>query len=884
MTYKNNYFFNSKLFCSACNDGMGLFSRFTFHISRFTLLLLLLPFFAQAQYTIKGRVYGANDKEPLPGAYVISLCGEAGEGTSCDVNGKYSLEIKSVECTIRFQFMGYEPVEHAVSFKNMKTIILDIPLNLSENRLSDVEVTEKRYEINKDEKVSSLEYVDAKHITDRNITSLDGAFDKVGGLVIVNNEPQMRGGSGFSSGMGSRVIVMMDEMPVMRADAGRPAWNLIPMENVEQIEVLKGAASVLYGSSAITGAINVRTAYPKKKPETRFIWYNGFYSRPQADYRCSWAKGTVPLTYGGNLTHSRKIKKVDLVLSVEYAHDDGFVNMDTSEKVKMRYANYDSLMSSTSSFLFDSASYQNLVKEDRVRFNFGTRYRIKENIQVGLNGNLLYSQNTMTHFWLNADNGMYNVYPGSLSEMTDLIFFIDPYFKYYGKNDFSHTVKGRMMYSDNKATNNQDGQSEMYYLEYQYANIFKKLGDLQLFAGAVGQLSCSRGNVFSGMMIGDTNSKIYPKYSANAAAYVQLEKKFLKKKNLTFLGGARYEYFQIFEPGRLSADTLNTNYEEGRPVFRAGINYQIVQTHTSFRASFGQGYRFPTIGERYIMIKVGDYGFYPNPNLKSETSWNVEFGVQQLFKFWAFQGVFDVAGYYQRYNNYVEFFMGPWLESEPTPLLRYGFKFFNTGPARIAGIDMSLAGEAKLGRKVKMTVYCAYTYSNPKVLDTNYVFVETLSKEYNYANTSSEVAGQIMKYRLEHVLKADLSFTIFDIFSLGASAQYFSLMKNVDMFFYTMDKYSPFAPRYVKQSQPLPFAGLYDYRQTHDKGTTIFGLYASVEMWNVKLSLIVTNLLNTEYSLRPMCPEAPRVTTIQLMYKFTEGEPFFPKRKKQVKI
>ena len=860
---------------------------FTFHVSRFTLFLLsafcLLPFNAQAQYILKGRVYDANDKEPLSGVYVIPLCGAAGEGTTCDANGKYSLEIHSVECTVKFQFMGYETVEQVISFKSMKTVILDIPFEPKDTKLTGVEVTAERYEINKDESVSSLEYIDSKHIEDKNITSLDAAFDKTGGLVIVNNEPQIRGGSGFSSGMGSRVIVMMDEMPVMRADAGRPAWNLIPMENVEQIEVLKGAASVLYGSSAITGAINVRTAYPKKKPETKVIWYNGFYSRPQADYRCSWEKGTVPLTYGGSISHSRKIKKFDLVLSVEYAHDDGFVNMDTSiisKRPRPTLAVYDSLMSTTSSFQFDSAAYQKLVKEDRIRFNFGTRYRIKDNMQAGLNGNILYSQSTMTHFWANADNGMYNVFPSSLSEMNDLIFFVDPYFKYFGKNDFSHTVKGRVMYSDNKATNNQDGQSEMYYLEYQYANRIKKLGDLQLFAGAVGQLVCSRGNVFSGMM--DSNDIAYPKYSANGAAYLQLEKKLLKKKNLTLLGGARFEYFQIFEPGRPSADTLNTNYEEGKPVFRAGINYQIMQTHTSFRASFGQGYRFPTIGERYITIKVGNYGFYPNPNLKSETSWNVELGIQQLFKFWAFQGVFDIAGYYQRYNNYVEFFMGPWNTKETIALRQFGFKFFNTGPARIMGTDASLAGEAKLSRKVKMTLYLAYTYSNPKILDTSYVFAETLTKTYNYNNTSSNDTGQIMKYRLEHVVKADLSFTIYDIFSVGASAQYFSMMKNVDLFFYKYDRFSPRASRPIAVN-PFPFDGLDKYRETHNKGTTVFGFYASVEMWNVKLSLIVTNLLNKEYSLRPMCPESPRVTTIQLMYKFTEGEPFFPKRKKQVK-
>ena len=36
--------------------------------------------------------------------------------------------------------------------------------------------------------------------------------------------------------------------------------------------------------------------------------------------------------------------------------------------------------------------------------------------------------------------------------------------------------------------------------------------------------------------------------------------------------------------------------------------------------------------------------------------WN---SIQQMFKMLNFKGYIDIAGYYQRYNNYVEFFLGP---------------------------------------------------------------------------------------------------------------------------------------------------------------------------------------------------------------------------------
>ena len=434
-------------------------------ITFFLLFSFLSLYFAFSQtYTLKGKIYDADSKNPLEGATVLLLCStsEGTEGTICDINGNYFLQFNYKECEVRFQFLGYETVVKSVSFDGVKTITLDIPMQCTSSALGGINIKAKREGIKKDESVSSVDIIKSKYITDFNITTLDDAFKQTSGLVIVDNEPQMRGGSGFSSGMGSRVMVMMDEMPVMRADAGRPAWNLIPMENIEQIEVLKGASSVLYGSSATTGAINVRTTYPKGKPQTKIVLYNGFYSRPEVDSRCSWEKGVVPLTYGASISHSRRMGKFDLILSGEYAHDDGFVNMDTSMISRpMKQEEYKTFMNDSSSFGFDSDSYQKLVKEDRLRFNFGTRYRLTDNTSVGLNGIILHANSTMTHFWANADNGMYNVFPNSLSELTDFICLLDPYLKILGKEESTHSIKGRYIYSDNKASNNQDGRSKM---------------------------------------------------------------------------------------------------------------------------------------------------------------------------------------------------------------------------------------------------------------------------------------------------------------------------------------------------------------------------------------------------------------------------------------
>lgn len=64
---------------------------------------------------------------------------------------------------------------------------------------------------------------------------------------------------------------------------------------------------------------------------------------------------------------------------------------------------------------------------------------------------------------------------------------------------------------------------------------------------------------------------------------------------------------------------------------------------TFLRYSYGQGYRYPTIAEKYIFTNAGGITIYPNPEVKPETSWNTEVGLKQGFKIGMFQGFADIA-------------------------------------------------------------------------------------------------------------------------------------------------------------------------------------------------------------------------------------------------
>lgn len=72
-------------------------------------------------------------------------------------------------------------------------------------------------------------------------------------------------GTGMSILGGARSLVLMDGLPLSDGFGGWIPWNMVPTDIVERVEVLLGASSSLYGSSAMGGAVNVLTRSPKQR-------------------------------------------------------------------------------------------------------------------------------------------------------------------------------------------------------------------------------------------------------------------------------------------------------------------------------------------------------------------------------------------------------------------------------------------------------------------------------------------------------------------------------------------------------------------------------------------------------------------------------------------
>ena len=242
------------------------------------ILFILFTIFLAPTYsqnaTLKGVLMDSEYDEPLIGANVLM---NNGAGAATDINGKYSFQVDPGEYKVTYKYIGYKTITKNITLTAGETMVINLTLNPIANQLDDVVVSASKYEQKLGEVPVSMAVIKPALIENKAIRDAEAIIEQVPGVQVNENQISIRGGSGWSYGAGSRVMVLVDEMPMLAGDANDIKFSAIPMENIAQIEILKGASSVLYGSSALNGVINIRTKYPTEKPTTNITVANGYY-------------------------------------------------------------------------------------------------------------------------------------------------------------------------------------------------------------------------------------------------------------------------------------------------------------------------------------------------------------------------------------------------------------------------------------------------------------------------------------------------------------------------------------------------------------------------------------------------------------------------------
>ncbi len=787
------------------------------------LNLIVLLFVSQmmiAQGTVRGVVTGDEEPEGLISATV--MIGDVGTVTEFD--GSYEISVPAGTHTIQISYTSYNTYTQTFTIGDGETLEINAELITSENLLTQATVTGTKFEKPLGEVTVSLEVVKPALVESTNSTTVDEVLKRVPGVTIIDGQANIRGGSGFSYGAGSRVLLLVDDIPILAPDAGYPNWSDVPVENIAQIEVIKGAASALYGSSALNGIINIRTAYAKSEPETNFAMFTESFWKPKDDAKHWWKADSIPtpMKVGASIVHRHKFGKLDWVFGT------------------MGYLNY---------------SYIKNARDNKIRINNKLRYRFNDNLNAGLYVNYNRGNSNTVFFWRDHEEGAYIGDSGNMTNSNTTRFNVDPFVTYLDDNGNTVKYMGRWLKVNNDNANDQGNFSNLFYNELQYQKRFEEL-DMNVIGGLV-----STNTGISGTLYGDTTF-----VSANYAIYAQLDKKFYFSKDsegnpvttknaLNISAGARYEFNQLDGPSVVAGNYLGDGKEsEAKPVFRLGLNYQAAE-FTYFRASWGQGYRYPTVAEKYITTQVAGLNIIPNPGLTSETGWSAELAVKQGYQVGPFQGFVDLSYFWSEYQDMMEFN----FTNDPSNAIGLGFSSKNVGNTVINGTELSIVGQVDKDKtKFPTTFLIGYNYINPKfqefedIDESQYAINQPLEdiltpgQLNDFFSTSDE---NILKYRSRHTVKFDIE-TRFKMISLGVSCNGGSSIEAIDT-----------ALGLVQ--------GVAQYHVENREGYWTFDARFAYHINDqVKASIVLKNATNREYSLRPGQLEPPASFALRVDAKF----------------
>jgi len=243
------------------------------------LLLILVPvIIAAAGNTLSGSISDSDSDEPLEFANVFFDGTEI--GTVTDEDGYfYFSEIPFNSGTLRVSMMGYEPISQSIQFPfNTR---LELSLNRTLIEMSSIVITGTRTERYLKDVPVTTQVLKGDKLRESGPMDVSQILNELTGVAVVENQF----GTGIElAGFGAdHILVLIDGMEILGRTNGQLDISQIATDQIERIEVVKGASSALYGSEAMGGIINIITKKPQKDFNISLSGDAGSYGRLNGD-------------------------------------------------------------------------------------------------------------------------------------------------------------------------------------------------------------------------------------------------------------------------------------------------------------------------------------------------------------------------------------------------------------------------------------------------------------------------------------------------------------------------------------------------------------------------------------------------------------------------
>ena len=219
--------------------------------------------------TIEGTIADSVSGKPLKGAAIIVT--ENHQTAVSDSHGQFSLSfVENGSYTLKVSYVGYNSKTLHITVEKQEYKNLEIRLSRKTLVMDQIIITATKTERSPDDVPARVNVIDSKQIELRPVNNVDDILrcdaglniDRKSGMFSKNSSITMRGMNGSY-----RTMVLLDGIPLNKADGKGINWNAMNTLFIDRIEVSKGPLSALYGGNAMGGVINVITRMPVKPIE-----------------------------------------------------------------------------------------------------------------------------------------------------------------------------------------------------------------------------------------------------------------------------------------------------------------------------------------------------------------------------------------------------------------------------------------------------------------------------------------------------------------------------------------------------------------------------------------------------------------------------------------
>lgn len=536
--------------------------------------------------------------------------------TYCDKTGHYKLaNLPLGTQTIVASSLGYEPQEKTVVMKSRKGTEAYFLLNEDERELNQVVVTGTRTpHFIKDVPIRT-EVLTSRAIRNKNATNLYEALEGVPGVRVEQQCQFCNFSEVRMQGLGAEhTQVLVDGEPIYSGLAGVYGMQQIGTNDVDRLEIVKGAGSALYGSSAVAGAINIITKEPYFEP-------------------C--IKGDVQLGNWGykNYSASGSTRKGDIGLSVfaqrtESDAVDATGEGSTKKEIKKKDGVSDRVASTLNNVGMSLHIYKAFTKNDK--FTFRTKFMDEHRAGGTMTDDLFrnpFSEGTEDIHTNRLSSDMNYTLPiGKKSAFNFATAYV--YHRRSATNDTYLTS-----YKDTHDGKSPEVESMRPYIAKE--NTFTPsltfthyIGSHALLVGAQGYFTNLKETGL--YCVDDKTSAYYGKdYTSESEKTARefglfAQDEWNVTKNLSIVPGVRFDIHHSSEKYKSSDKVFDgnfpaTNFDETSFNPRLAIKYDVLNNLT-LRANFGTGFRAPYGFSEDLHLCSGSPRVWKSSELKGERS------------------------------------------------------------------------------------------------------------------------------------------------------------------------------------------------------------------------------------------------------------------------